>query len=242
MKKKGFTLPELIVSCAIIALIAIVVTYNHRRFNGDLELTNVAYRIAVSIRQAQVYGISVREFDNGSGGRFDVPYGVSFYNTGGGDSQKSYVFFADSNPITGNHPNLYDGPMSGCNGGSSDECLERITLGRDNIIKKVCAASSSGGGGCIPSTYNLPPYCQYINAFNVVFKRPKSDAIITASRVIDGVNMPTAGPCGPPTDLFICLKSPQGKNKAVHISTAGQISVEDVWSGSTSGSGACLAD
>lgn len=238
---KGFTLPELIVSCGIIALIAVVVVFNHQKFNSNLELTNVAYRVALAIRQAQVYGVSVREFDGGSGGRFDVPYGISFYNTGGGDSQKSFVFFADSNPSLGNYPNLYDGPpTTGCNGGSSDECIQRITLGRDNIIKKVCARSNNFGGGCIPSTYNAAPFCQSINTFNIVFKRPKSDPIITASRVIDGTNRPTTGPCGPTTDLFICLEAPTGRQKAVHITSAGQISVEDVVSESPTGNGICI--
>lgn len=234
---KGFTLVELLASLAIITIILSVVIYNHREFDSQLELTNVAYRVAVSIREAQVYGIGARELN----GSFNIPYGVSFFNNGSLDSKKTYVFFGDSNPpnpVFGEHPNVYDGPVNtGCDGGATDECIERITIGAGNVIKKVCAYSllqSSSDGFCIPVPFNYPGNPVYIggNSLNVVFKRPKSDATITLSKVMSGTNIPVIGP-EPLTDLFICLQSPQGSNKAVHVSSAGQISVEDaVYTGS----------
>lgn len=229
---KGFTLPELLASIAIMGIIMTVVIYNHRQFDSQLELTNVAYRVAISIREAQTYGVSVKEFNDSSTRRFDVPYGISFYATN--FNEPSYVFFGDSNPNLTDHSLVYDGPVvTGCAGGASDECIERINLGAGNTIKKVCAYSStplSGGEGaaCIPSGGNTSGLYQGINSLNVVFKRPKSDAIITASKVMNGSNIPVTGATQPLSDMFICLQSPQGKNKAVHVSSAGQISVEDV--------------
>ena len=62
LRSRGFTLYELLISMAIIVLVAGIVIYNHKRFETDIEITNVAYRVALELRQAQVYGISVKQF------------------------------------------------------------------------------------------------------------------------------------------------------------------------------------
>ncbi len=85
----GFSLAELMVVTAVIVLVSAVVLVNNNRFGGVVLLENLAYDIALSIRQAQAYGISVRR-DQGTGG-FNIGYGVYFNMT----SPKTYYLFAD---------------------------------------------------------------------------------------------------------------------------------------------------
>ncbi len=89
--QKGFTLVELLVSVAIFTVITSVAAYNHSLFNGSVLLTNLAYEIALSIRQAQFYGITVRQSASDTT-RFDSGYGIHF-NTS--TSPTSYILFED---------------------------------------------------------------------------------------------------------------------------------------------------
>ena len=66
-----------------------VVLVNNNRFGGQVQLENLAYDVALSIRQAQVYGISVQRYgaDNFSSG-----YGMHFTT----DDNVHYELFADA--------------------------------------------------------------------------------------------------------------------------------------------------
>ncbi len=217
--QKGFTLTELLASLAIIGIILTVVVYNHRKFDNDIELTNVAYRVAIAIRQAQVYGISVKQYGS-SGTNFSVPYGVQFSVNNNSeteeteDPQKSFVFFGDELPA--NNPDGYYQSGDGCDG----ECIERITLGRGNIISKFCVIETVGGATqCIPGAggaYNA------IRSLDITFRRPKPDAIIKIHN--NGGNVPQNLPAI--KGAVICIASPQGRQKKVVVYDTGQISVE----------------
>ncbi|OGG45214.1 hypothetical protein A2673_02360 [Candidatus Kaiserbacteria bacterium RIFCSPHIGHO2_01_FULL_50_13] len=81
---------ELLVVSGILVLITSILLFNNARFGGVVLLENLAYDVALSIRQAQVYGISVSRFGTKA---FDVGYGIHF-ETGGQPSV--YVLFADT--------------------------------------------------------------------------------------------------------------------------------------------------
>src|SRR3989338_10641247 len=98
---KGFTLMELLVVMGIIVIISSLILASNTRFGGRVILQNLAYDIALSIRQAQVYGISVRQF----GGTFSG-YGMHFVLSGPGVNTTTYVLFADIYPSVPN--GLYD--------------------------------------------------------------------------------------------------------------------------------------
>lgn len=62
---------------AIIVIVSSVVLVNNNQFGGVVQLENLAYDVALSIRQAQVYGISVQrygesDFASGYGMHFDI--------------------------------------------------------------------------------------------------------------------------------------------------------------------------
>lgn len=84
----GFTLVELLISMAILALMSGVVFANYLKFDSTTVLKGVAYDIASSVREAQVFSLSVRE----SNASFDVPFGVHFIS----DSD-TFTFFSYHN-------------------------------------------------------------------------------------------------------------------------------------------------
>ncbi len=94
-QQAAFTLIELLVVCGIIVFIAAAIFANSNSFNGgQIELANLAYDIGLSIREAQVYGISV-ERNSASG--FNVGYGIFFSTNNNNNNNNNYTLFSDTN-------------------------------------------------------------------------------------------------------------------------------------------------
>lgn len=122
---RAFSLIELLVAVSIFVVISTVILANHSQFNSSVLLGALAYDVALSVREAQVYGVSVRQFDSS----FQVGYGVRFSGTG------SYVFFVDTNM---NYS--YDDGV--------DSIIRTYTLGRGHTIQYFCGTSSEGVEEC----------------------------------------------------------------------------------------------
>lgn len=152
---------ELLVSVAILTMISGLVLANHNRFGGNILLGDLAYEIALSVRQAQIFGLSVREFGSGSG-NFDVGYGVHFNSFFSGTS---YVLFSDTDD-----DQTYDyspDPLT------SDELVEVFNIGRGNFISDFCAVRSDLTEDCYAAGD--------ITKMDIVFKRPDPEATITSN-------------------------------------------------------------
>ena len=102
----------------IIVVISGVVLSSNLRFGGAITLRNLAYEVALSVREAQIFGISVRRFGDDI---FTAGYGMHFRAS----SPTSYILFADA--VTQN--GLYDG---------SGELVESIAIGRGFEIADLC--------------------------------------------------------------------------------------------------------
>jgi len=152
-KTGGFTLIELMVSMAIITIITSVVLVNHNRFNGTIFLGNLAYDVALSVREAQIYGLSVREF----GGSFNIGYGVHFDVA----TPKSFFIFAD---IDRNQRYT----------ASTDSVVETLTVTRGNSISKFCA-TTFGISPVEKCTDSSAP----LGTLDIAFNRPNPEAVIT---------------------------------------------------------------
>jgi type II secretory pathway pseudopilin PulG len=215
----GFTLFEMLISVAIIIIVSGVVFYNHNQFESDTELTNLAYQIALSVREAQVKSISVRQY----GGSFTVPYGIHLSK----ERPEEYILFAD---LDGN--GIYTSGSSDdmlCTTGSGSECLEKVTLGRDNYIE--------GWRGILwaddqQQVYGGVNVTEVVDFLDIKFERPDPDAIFgtyfAAGAYAD--KNETLGYCGGDecTGWALCLKSPDEQRKQVIVYNTGQISVEGV--------------
>lgn len=193
--KKGFTLVELLVTISIFVILTGVVLFNQSKFNSTILLTNLAYDTALTIRQAQTYGINIKEFNAGSGGLF-VPYGVHFDRT----ENKSFILFADtefdllSSP-TVIHP--YSGAVDRCN--AFDGCVSRYSIKRGNIISDLCVVE---GVDCNP-----------VDSLDLIFKRPNPDANIFG----DGT--------GGKTKAIITLMGVDGSTRKVNVQANGLIEI-----------------
>src|SRR3954470_14945717 len=116
---KGFTLVELLVSIGIFTVITSMAVYSHAQFNGSVLLTNLAYEIGLSVRQAQFYGISVRQ---NAASSFDSGYGVHFDLA----TPTSYILFEDK---AGSSVHVRDG---------SDVDLQIFSISKGNKVSKIC--------------------------------------------------------------------------------------------------------
>lgn len=126
---RAFSLIELLVVTAIIVIVSTLTLVNNSRFGGVVLLQNLAYDMALSIRQAQTYGISVR---NAGSGNFNVLYGMHFDKA----DATHYEFYADtSSPPSG----AYD---------PSEHVSPPYAIGRGYYIADLCATPGGGTETC----------------------------------------------------------------------------------------------
>lgn len=121
---RAFSLMELLVVVGIFVLITGVVLANHNKYNTSVLLGNTAYSIALSIRQAQVYGLSTQRYNT----TFQVGYGLHF------TSPTSYEFYADLN-----RDKKWD---------ASDQVIQTYTLGRGHTILRFCGYDVQNNASC----------------------------------------------------------------------------------------------
>ncbi len=193
--KKGFTLLELIVSLAIFTLLTTTLLVKNAQYKGTTVITNLAYEMALTIRQAQVYGINVRQFDSSI---FTGAYGVHFTRAGNETTEYNprtiFRIFADKNG-DGHYTDLR-------------EDVEKITLRNGNIVYQYCV---------LMDTDRYCPESNVNGSFDIMFKRPSPEAKfylpgqLFSSDTITGAQ--------------IYLLAPQGICRRIDVSKTGQISV-----------------
>lgn len=154
---KGFTLVELMVVVSIMSILTTVLLFQHRRFDSSTLLRSLAYSVALSIRQAQVYGISVRQF-GATANSFNYSYGVYF------TSGSYYYLFAD---VNGDKLRAVDG----------SEDVQRFTIGTGYSIVKFCGTVVSGG----PLGQHCSNSGSPITSLTIYFRRPNPDARFSSS-------------------------------------------------------------
>ncbi|MCX6702243.1 MAG: type II secretion system protein [Candidatus Zambryskibacteria bacterium] len=197
--KNGFTLTEALVSLAIVTLIMSSVLFNYSTFSDNLALSSAGQELAITIRQAQTYGLTVKEVSSG-GGRFDSAYGLCFDK----DDAGNYYLFADLNG-----DKKYD-VGSGCGSGPTNtECVEKFTLRNNVKISDVC-----DGSACPPQPA--------VRMMDVTFLRPNPEANINFTNN-GGIIV-----VGPSLTGKVILISPRNKTITITIESTGQVLVGQI--------------
>jgi prepilin-type N-terminal cleavage/methylation domain-containing protein len=152
-KNKGFTLIELLVTITMFVILTGVVLVNSNKFDNSILLHNFAYDVALTIKQAQSYGVNVRENSSGS---FNSAYGVYFDRT---ISSTNFILFND---VDGN--NIYPGTdFSTCP--TVSECVQRYSMTKGTSIQSMCAGKDASS-------------CSSASKLSILFIRPNLNANI----------------------------------------------------------------
>jgi prepilin-type N-terminal cleavage/methylation domain-containing protein len=196
-RNRAFSLVELMVTVSIFAIISGVVIYDYGKFSSNLVVTNLAYEAALAVREAQVYGISVKK--TLSEGTFDSSYGVWFDLSDPALAQTFYLF-ADNTKNNLRDDNTENEEVFGMNG--------------SNIIKNFCVTKS---GDPLPICSGGDQ-----NQLSIMFTRPNPEAKIHIFKddVEVGVGISF-------TKAEIMFTSGRGdKTARMTVTNTGQISVD----------------
>ncbi len=213
-KKGGFTLLEMVIVTAIIMVITALVLASYPSLGSRFSLARLAREIALSIRQAQVYGLAVREFPL----RQEIypPYGI--YIRPRANAENAFIIFGDyCNPSNCDSPEQYYGSGDGfynvtvgdC-GSDTTECLERLLIKKEAFIEDVCV-SASGQESCWKDGS--------LEELHVVFNRPDPEAIIR--------KVPNDGLTYNSARIIIGSVRAPDRKKTIRVWVTGQISVQD---------------
>ncbi len=168
--QKGFTLIEIITVLAIFAIVSGIVLFNYGKFRSDTILTNMAYEMALSIREAQIFGVSVRT--PGTVAPTSPGYAKSYgiYVPPGTTDQ--YYLFLDEN-----NDNIFDG--TSCTNPGYDTCVTPYKLSSNIKITKIDVRL--GGISC--------PSGLVSDGLHIVFKRPNPEPKLNDNPNIEEVQI-----------------------------------------------------
>lgn len=149
--QKGFTILELMITIFIFAMMTAFLLAKYGKFDQSVLLTNLAYDVALTIRNAQSYGLNVKSLPETTTltekNAFNYPFGAHFV------IGTSFNFFAD----LGTADHVYT---------SDTESITPYIIRKNMSVDKLCAGNSADA-------------CSSATSLDITFKRPDPNAIIT---------------------------------------------------------------
>src|SRR3989344_1213873 len=218
----GFTLFEMIVVTAIIAFITASILAEYPELGSRFSLSRIAREISLSMRQAQTYGLAVREFPVEN--NIYPPYGFYIKPVQGSDN--SFIIFGDfcdnlgncssDTRYAGNGDNFFNpsvtgfiGPNGNVDCGGPCERLEELRITREVVGYDVCVVDA--GRSCWSDGS--------LEELHITFRRPDPQAHI---RKIPDDNQDHNS-----AEIIISSSKVPDAKKVVRIWITGQISVQD---------------
>lgn len=162
---RAFTLVELLAVTAIITIITLVLLLRQSAFDSTTVLRSLAYSVGLSVRQAQVYGVSVLGSSNAGNVQYAPAYGLYFNK----NTPSTYVLFADFN-----NNGAYD---------ASNETVKVFSVSPGYTISEVCQTRSNGTSRCTGTEDGTG--AATITWATILFKRPNPDASFQNDRFVE---------------------------------------------------------
>lgn len=192
---RGFTLVELLVTIGIFVFMSALILSRYNSYNSGTLLTNAAYDVALAVKEAQTYGIGVKNSESESN-QFSTGYGL-FFATDSGDASHSpntdsFVLFADKFDSFGKSDHVCNKTGGGVATSISEcvngpEFIKKYSLKNTIKIDKICGVLSedvwpTGTTDTRREDCNtVQPYsANLIRTVSLVFTRPNPDATISA--------------------------------------------------------------
>lgn len=222
---RGFSLIELLVAVSIMILITTVVLFKQAKFSSDILISNMAYAIALSIREAEVLGISSKGSSANTPTPFKVGYGVHFNPFLASDNPNSFLNFIDQPRPDTDAPGE-DTRFNYVYTKTLPEAPTSVFLNQGQKIRSYCAHSSTlNEWKCWPTQSDL--------AMNIVFVKPNPDAHITIGTAVGDIssNNITYNYSTPDSydEATILVESALGdKCRTIRVSVSGQIGVDSI--------------
>lgn len=220
-KKRGFSIIELVVSIFIITLIGAGMLLSNSKYGENVLLTNLAYDVAITIREAQSYGLSTKEWKTSVDleNRFKGGYGIRFASIDSGSiaGNKAFLLFYDSyDPVNLNNWHCgEDGEnpttLSGCR--TSAEFLKEYKIGGRSRIKSFCVKDNSNNQQC----FNFVNGSGGLTYMDLVFRRPSYYVCIYTN---------TNSNCTTLKEAEVTLMTSEGFTRKIFVNSIGQISVQ----------------
>ncbi|MES3005798.1 MAG: prepilin-type N-terminal cleavage/methylation domain-containing protein [Patescibacteria group bacterium] len=198
---RGFTLIELIVVIAIFSVVTSISLFNQGKLNSTILVTNLAYEIALAVREAQTYGVGVRA--DGTGGSFEGGYGISFDI----NRPNEIILFTDT--IDSNH--LVDE--------GEEVSTMLIQNQRGNKIVAICRGAVSNPKCMTGSEHN-------VTLLNIIFRRPNPEAVFLSSNGSGQTSDDAAGPA-----YIVVNTPAGNNCRVIIVEKTGQIRVDNGSSG-----------
>lgn len=178
MKKahQGFTLIEFIVIISIFAIMAAVALFNFTGFRSNVALNNMTHDIALTIRQAQVFGWSTQTVGNVSnvdGNNLQQKQGVFFKYDGGTQTfGQEFVLYSKEIPI-----NTFDGAFNDLIG-STDRVVDTIKIQGTSRIFEIRTSQKRSDLTDLDASGNPIANPPKIDAdVSIAFARPRPEAL-----------------------------------------------------------------
>lgn len=200
--KRAFTIVELIVVVGIFTLIMTVALWNQRDLSNSVLITNLAYEVALAVREAQAYGIGVRaDVAANDAADFRNAFGI-YANI---NNPEQLILFQDKN-----------GNMQYEANGGETFVVYNFQNQRGNKMNAICGGHTFGlHGPCTAASGTK------LNEVSIMFKRPNPEASFFAPETQQAVK----------GSVVIVLNTPANNNcRAVVVETTGQIHIENAQS------------
>jgi prepilin-type N-terminal cleavage/methylation domain-containing protein len=167
---KGFTLIEFIVIISIFAIMASVALFNFSGFRSTVGQNNLAHDIALTIRQAQVFGWSTTTdtannlvaLDSVTGNPLRFAEGITIEYPF--DQQKEFFLYRKANALTSQEYTV------------ADEKIDTIKIAGPHRIVAV-QSGSSHDDLLVDAQRHIPSGTPLTGTLSIAFTRPRPEAL-----------------------------------------------------------------